>query len=305
MYSQSVESLMGIVLEIANGGSVALSPVHRQKILNATRKNERIQFVLPAFPAKSPNRNKTLSDAPDFAELLSLRRLNAICARIGQIYGPGAEIIICSDGRVFSDLVQVSDEKITSYALEIENMIERHTLTHLKTYHLDHAFSDQVNPTNHHEMREALLSRYAQCPTLLREKIKVDAAALRLFNGMHRFIFEDRVVLEASTPGKSRERTRTESKEIAYELIRRSDAWSKLIEEFFPEAVRLSIHPQSDHSPKLGVQLAPSSDPWRTPWHSVALLKDGQFSLVRRKDAEEAGAILTYFEERYAYYELA
>ena len=35
-------------------------------------------------------------------------------------YPPGARITICSDGRVFSDLVGVCDKDVTNYGIEIK-----------------------------------------------------------------------------------------------------------------------------------------------------------------------------------------
>ena len=62
-----------------------------------------VQMCLPAFPLKSVNKvEKVLGMLPDKAEELSLRLLNDICKRIGKIYPPGAEILIISDGLVYS-----------------------------------------------------------------------------------------------------------------------------------------------------------------------------------------------------------
>ena len=43
---------------------------------------QRIEFVLPAFPIKSPNTNKVIGAVPDMAERLSLIFLNSLCQRI-------------------------------------------------------------------------------------------------------------------------------------------------------------------------------------------------------------------------------
>ena len=64
-----------------------------------------IHFILPAFPAKSPNRQKTLGALPDMADLEGLRMLNALAAKIRAVHAPGARVLICSDGRVFADVV--------------------------------------------------------------------------------------------------------------------------------------------------------------------------------------------------------
>ena len=110
-----------------------------------------------------------------------------------------------------------------------------------------------------------------------------------LFDGIHRFVFEDRVVLY---PHKSRSQNRKEAKPIAYQVIARSNAWSRLVAEQFPRALRLSIHPQPDHSEKIGLLLLRAVDNWITPWHGAVLLEEDGFVLLKRSQAEEAGARL-------------
>lgn len=70
--------------------------------------DRRIEFVLPAFPTKSPNTHKVIGAMPDMAERLSLIFLNSLCQRIQLYYPPGAHIVICSDGHVFGDLIRVA-----------------------------------------------------------------------------------------------------------------------------------------------------------------------------------------------------
>ena len=86
------------------------------------------------------------------------------------------------------------------------------------------------------------------------------------------FFFEDSL-----SPGQTKSRTalQKKSKARAYEVIRRSNAWSNFLEELFPEAIRLSIHPQNCGARKLGIQLL-GTESWLTPWHCVAVeTKDG------------------------------
>jgi hypothetical protein len=64
---------------------------------------EPIRMVLPAFPFKSPNaRDKVLGSMPDFGEELALAHLNGLCENIAQVYEPGAEVYISSDGLVYN-----------------------------------------------------------------------------------------------------------------------------------------------------------------------------------------------------------
>jgi len=68
-------------------------------------KGERIQACLPAFPFKSANKvYKVLGSLPDKAEELALERLNTLCLRIQEIYAPGAEIVIISDGITYNGM---------------------------------------------------------------------------------------------------------------------------------------------------------------------------------------------------------
>ena len=65
-----------------------------------------IKMILPAFPFKSPNsRDKVLGTLPDFGEELALAHLNGLCQNITEIYAPGADVYISSDGLVYNGKV--------------------------------------------------------------------------------------------------------------------------------------------------------------------------------------------------------
>ena len=64
---------------------------------------KRVEMCLPAFPFKSANKvYKVFGILPDKAEELAMERLNTMCIRIAQIYGPGARLTIISDGLVYN-----------------------------------------------------------------------------------------------------------------------------------------------------------------------------------------------------------
>lgn len=258
-----------------------------------------VHFVLPAFPAKSPNPEKVLGANADKAEELSLKILNHLCEEIRGAYAPGARITICSDGHVFSDLVGVSDSDVTSYGQQIAAMIERLHLDSLETFHMQDLYDEAACGQ---QMREWLCLHYADSNEAIRQRLHSNENQQALFNGIQRFLFEDRVVLDKE---KSRTRIRDECKERTYEVVRRSDAWGRLVADCFPAALRLSIHPQPSHSEKIGILLAPSKDVWLTPWHAVALKQNGEFRLVKRREAEELGAPVVCEDGRPSFMEMA
>jgi pyoverdine/dityrosine biosynthesis protein Dit1 len=272
-----------------------LHPEHRRRVSAFVRAGEPVHFVLPAFPAKSANPLKVVGDRPDVGELLSLRFLDDLCAQIARHHRPGARLTICSDGRVFSDLVGVSDEAVTRYRADLLTLIERHRLGHLDLIDLDHLYPRQ----SYDAVRDALVARHGQALPELRTELLASTAGVGLLNGIHRFLLED---LAAARPELSRSRARALTREQAYRTIQRSNAWSRAVAERFPAAVRLSIHPQLPGSPKLGIVLLPAADVWRTPWHGVVLDTGTEFRLVRRVDAARSGARLVTLDGRPAYF---
>jgi hypothetical protein len=72
-------------------------------VMAQVERQEPIRMILPAFPFKSPNaRDKVLGILPDFGEELALAHLNGLCENVAQVYKPGAEVYISSDGLVYN-----------------------------------------------------------------------------------------------------------------------------------------------------------------------------------------------------------
>lgn len=280
---------------------------HLTKIISFIQAQKPIIFVLPAFPGKSPNLTKVFGPLPDMGEQLALQFLDQFCSKIKQIYSPGAQIIVCSDGRVFSDIVAINETDVTEYQHEISKMINDLRLTNISTFNLDEICTDN----DFMQMRIELIENFGEPIELLREKvlrgsqhhcIPEDAEAHRMYCGITRFLVED-----SSFPGQSKSRSaiQKECKTKAYEVIRRSNAWSELISQCFPEAVRLSIHPQTCGSKKLGIRLI-GSESWMTPWHGVVVKTNEDFILLKRKEAETLGAQLIFSQSgRPSHFELS
>lgn len=85
-------------------------------VLEQISRQEPIRMILPAFPFKSPNASsKVLGTMPDFGEELALAHLNGLCQNIGEVYGPGADVYISSDGLVYNG------KKMT--AIDVQNFL--------------------------------------------------------------------------------------------------------------------------------------------------------------------------------------
>jgi pyoverdine/dityrosine biosynthesis protein Dit1 len=259
----------------------------------AIMQSKPVTFVLPAFPGKSPNSAKVIGPLPDMAERRALKFLGRLCDQIRKIYAPGAQIILCSDGRVFSDVVGMREEDVTAYQEELTTLIEELGLPDILTFNLD----ELCHGLDFDRVRRMLMAQYGKSPESLKEKIRrcgtpsessEDSEAQRMYCGITRFLVED-----AMFPGQTKSRTaiQKDAKVRAYEVILRSNAWSELIAERFHDAVRLSIHPQACGSAKLGIRLL-ANESWMTPWHGVAVETGEGFVLMKKWEAENLGAHL-------------
>jgi pyoverdine/dityrosine biosynthesis protein Dit1 len=280
---------------------------HLAKVIAAVENNQPVTFVLPAFPGKSPNSNKVLGPLPDMAERLALEFLGSLCKRLRRFYAPGARVILCSDGRVFSDVVGMEEEHVTAYQDEVSRLIVELGLSDvISTFNLD----DLFGKLSFTEMREQLMGRHAQSLDALQCKVRLGGKpgsdresddAQRMYCGITRFLVED-----AARPEQTMSKTaiQKDCKARAYEVIRRSNAWSGLVESQFPDAVRLSIHPQACGATKLGIRLL-NAESWMTPWHGVAVKVADRFFLLKRSQAEALGATVVQLAGRPSHFELA
>lgn len=225
-----------------------------------------------------------------------MKNLNDLCEEIFEFYKNEITIVICSDGRAFGDVVNVSDENIDIYGQGISKIIRDYNLSHLKFFRMDDLYPN-LNP---HQLREFLISEFAEDFEMIRNKVKTNENYQRLFNGMHRFLLEE---ADFST-GLSKNQIERDAKIRTYELIRRSEAWTSLIEREFQNSLRLSIHPHSLKHEKFGISLVPSSSKWATPWHNVIVKIKDKFELMHKEQAEKLNAILKLQDGKYAYYEI-
>jgi len=128
----------------ANRDQCAL--LHLPKIISSVEKNNPVSFVLPAFPGKSPNPEKVLGHLPDHAERLSLIFLGNLCLEVRKFYVPGINIILCSDGRVFSDVVGMKENHVSDYQHEMSCLLNELSLADITLVNLDDFYSNDLTP---------------------------------------------------------------------------------------------------------------------------------------------------------------
>lgn len=273
---------------------------HIDKIVRCIENNTPIRLVLPAFPAKSPSRLKTLGHLPDLGEELAFANLCDLCDNIAKVYAPGAKVIVCSDGRVFADIVHIPDHEVTAYNDTMRRNAREKGLDQIEFFDLDDVYPDVKD---FGMLREDLMIIYGEALQSLRNRCRTEPAAGEMYRGITRFMFEDFSGIPAFS-GMSRNAIQGAARLAAYRVIQRSNAWGRLLAQHLPDTVRLSIHPQFRVSEKIGISLVDSTNCWATPWHSVVLKRADKVSLVPRRQAEEMNAALIFKNGRPSHFEL-
>ena len=277
--------------------SPAAIALHEPMIRRALDTDAPLQLVLPAFPAKSPSAAKVLGTLPDMAESIALQRLQRLCDDLAEAHPPGVTLTLASDGHVFADVVGVEDEDVDAYGAALAKMARKLGCHSLRFLSLRDIYPD-LSPD---AARQELLTRYAEPAGVLQQRLRERPALRSLSNGIHRFLAEEH---QLTHPDLSRSQVKKQTRTASLEVVRRSRAWGRLVQACFPDALRLSIHPQPDVSPKLGVHLIDTGDAWLTPWHGVAVLDGEHFRLMKRMDAEALGAVVVKVGRRPSHMEI-
>lgn len=237
-----------------------------------------IETVLPAFPCKSSNRKKAKSSLPDKGEELALLTIINFVQAVNSLYPPGLLFHIISDGHVFSDCINVNDNEVDEYAKglqELYHSIKPKDFTNIHFRGLGECFESEdkqeISEFVHQFKLDHHLNTKLENEAEINRKILMLACdndhgklkleiksqihpRLSLHRGFMTFMREDLrgVQAEKSLSNKSYKNL---TSRIAFEMIRRNEAYSNLLELMFPFHIRLSIHAHKNNGPKFGIKL--------------------------------------------------
>lgn len=254
-----------------------------------------VEFVMLGYPMKSPNdRDKVIGFKPDLGEEVSLRNFEVFNQAVKAVYGPGVHISIVSDGYIFSDIMDVPDSTVRAYE---EICVDMARVAPITWYDMTDFYSKGV-PMQ--DLREKVMQQFGITAEVLEQRILLDADVQSLYRGMIKFLSLDLAI----KPFDSNSQLHKRAKIVAREMMFRNEAYSKLIQENFKDAVRLSMHPSINNGQKFSFQLIPSPKAWTSPWHSALLVNaEGILETIHRKDAVGAGYELVQKDGRPYYFQ--
>lgn len=259
-------------------------------------KDAEVQMCLPAFPFKSCNKvYKVLSSLPDKAEELALERLQSMCVRIGEVYGPGAKITIISDGLVYNDLLSLPDRDVWTYGEALRAMAKEHEFDRIQFSRLrdlvDFPGPEKLDEityvANALTFRRYLLNKYGKDDLDIDKEIETKPDTKMTYLGYRRFLESDLQHVYETGPDRSKNGYKRDVKYLAKQMLIRGHAFAGAVKDAFPDHLRLSIH-QSTGEHKVSMSLLNTKTGFTTPWHcSVALMEDGEWVSAPMGDFED------------------
>ncbi|KAJ5153223.1 uncharacterized protein N7482_009701 [Penicillium canariense] len=275
----------------------------------------RVQACLPAFPFKSANKvYKVLGSLPDKAEELALDRLNTLCMRIQDIYSPGAEIVVISDGIVYNDLLCISDQETWHYGEALRKMaseqgfdnISFSRIRDLLNFPVPEELTEIVYVANCTNFRRLLLNRYGKAKLDIDHEIATNPDTKLTYLGYKRFLESDLQYIFPRGEHRSAHSYKRDCKYLAKQMLTRGYAFAGAVKDAFSNHLRLSIH-ESISGTKIPISLLNTRTGFTTPWHcAVAQLADGswvsapmgEFSQDSRLEVVHVDGTPNYYREK-------
>lgn len=250
-----------------------------EKIGSYVKSNYPIEFVMLGLPFKSINtRDKVLGILPDLGEKIMADTFSKFNSVIKEVYEPGINITVVSDGFVFNDILKVNPHIVDAYKEACLDL--GFNILDLRDF-----YSKRQVLT---EAREKLMNQFGVTQEKLEQDILLNPDVNFLYRGMMKFMEEELAIYEF--PSKSQ--LHKEAKKIAREMMFRNEAYSNLVRKEFSDYIRLSMHPSVNNGSKYSFQLIPGGA--HSPWHSAIVKQKGNITTMHKKDAQEQGFELIY-----------
>ena len=246
------------------------------KILYLYKKKEKLNFVIPAFPGKSPNKNSCFSHLPDYTESIAINTLKKFICDIEDIYPYGCRLTIIHDGHFFYYLNITREEKeLNEYINTLRECLNKKILS--KTIY---------DLTSEKDLKNAYLT-FEKKYLKSQSNYNSDLSKEILFTKNE---FSDRIY----TAKLSNTQKQKIAKKIAISSFKIKSGINEMINDLFPEYIRLSVHYQDINSMKIGIKLIPNSVNKGTPWFYVAYITKQQEIILGKKDWDFKDKILCF-----------
>jgi len=290
------------ILEVFQGYRMDPTPIDQyeqvgkqllaEKIDGFVNSNKVIKFIMLGFPFKSTNiRDKVLGVVPDLGEEITLQNFAAFNRAIKQVYEPGVNIGIASDGYIFNDILSVADQTVRDYG---DISMELGKEAPMSWYNLNDFYQGDLAAK-----RVKVVEHFGPTQEKLEQEILMNPDVNFLYRGMIRFMSEE-LADKGYTSGNQLQKA---AKKLTREMMLRNEAWSNLVKKEFADHIRLSMHPSVNNGAKYSFKLIPGKNANHSAWHCTIFKNGDEYVTLHKKDAINQGLELVYKDGRPYYFQ--
>lgn len=245
-----------------------LKKIIMNKVTFAYNKKSILEFIIPAFPGKSPNPKSSFSILPDNTEFLAVNTIEKFIDDINTIYPFGCKVNIIHDGHFFIKLnITRSEKELNDYIDFFRNNISQN-INSITIY-------DLMGSSDFECAYQKFIDDYYSI-----SNFECDSNILSKEILFTKFEFKNNLC-DINT---SKNQIQLRAKAVAKESLKIKAALSKLIDDNFYNCIRLSVHFQTSKSNKMGLKLIPKAINKGTPWFYVVYKSPNGNIILGKKD---------------------
>jgi pyoverdine/dityrosine biosynthesis protein Dit1 len=234
-----------------------------------------IPFIFLGFPGKSINPNSVSGYLPDLGEEIAFDNLRSLIQAIENIYTPGIKLNILSEGHCFMRTGCIRPAHELDAYIEETKKIKNSDRIKISTIHDFYKNGDIGTKIDLFEKQ--YLPDIAEVYTAIMN----DPYYRQVYTDRIAFIYHE--FTPVLYPGLTKSRRHAMAKVIARSFIGHQMAVNKLVADYFPDHIRLSIHQQHDPSAqRYYINLLPNVSGIGTPWFHTINLHDDQTFVTKR-----------------------
>ncbi len=264
-----INELIDKILSYSYGENTEIiEKVIKKKIIESYKRKKRLEFIMPAFPGKSPNPLSCFDSLPDNTEIIAINTIENFIDEINHIYPYGCKVNIVHDGHFFMKLNITRTENELNKYIEAFRNITSNNINSITIY-------DLMKTTNIDIAYKEFIDKYYTGidMTYTEENLSKEI----LFN---KFEFKNMLCKNSI----SKNQFQLKAKHIAKESLKIKKAVAELIDESFPDNIRLSVHYQPSNSVKMGMKLIPNAINKGTPWFYIIYKTKTDKIILGKKD---------------------
>lgn len=312
-YTEMANSIYGLLCNPQIGSSRNAinndKDVFINRVLPLLEQKKRLLFILPGFPFKDQNRFRVPYDATcvDFGEISFLIRLHNLIQALYQVHPFGAEALVLSDGRLYQDIFYIDSKDVDDYQWRL------HDFRNKLNIQGDVSIIDLKDLIERADESGEISKLIEYIKKVINNRFKKKDFFQRLVQGM-KWNMNSKKLLEGFCEADAWEIIRysrndirkdllkdwnwyhklAEEAAIKYAAINLMLKWTNLLQKFFPESIRCTVHPKENQF-ALALNYAWNGVAWSEKWPGN--IKD--ISTVPFYTLEECKVKLVRFRSNY------